>query len=193
MGLRREASTMSTIKSTVKSYGGVQKRVTHQSAVLSCEMTFAIYEPPQAAAGKVPVLYWLSGLTCTDENFITKSGFQRYAAEHGICVVCPDTSPRGVEIEGQDDSYDFGSGAGFYVTATVPKWSKHYNMYEYVMKELPALVEAEFPVDGTKKSICGHSMGGHGALMCYLKNPGTFASVSAFAPIVAPTECPWGN
>ncbi len=165
----------------------------HQSKVLNCQMTFAIYLPPQADAGIVPVLYWLSGLTCTQDNFIQKAGGQKYAAEHGIAIVCPDTSPRGCGIEGEDDSYDFGSGAGFYVDATESKWKANYNMYSYVTQELPKLIQTNFPVDASRKSITGHSMGGHGALVCFFKNPGMYASVSAFAPICNPTNCPWGT
>ena len=139
-------------------------------------------------------MYWLSGLTCTDENFHQKSGFARAAAEHGIAVVMPDTSPRGVTIEGADDSYDFGSGAGFYVDATTPKWAEHYQMYSYVTAELPALVQAHFKSKvSAAQSICGHSMGGHGALTIALKNPSTYSSVSAFSPICHPTACPWGE
>ena len=157
-------------------------------------MTFAVYLPPQAEVKAVPVLYWLSGLTCTDENFSQKAGFARAAANRGIAIVMPDTSPRGVTIEGADDSYDFGSGAGFYVNATETKWAGNYNMYSYVTQELPALVESMF--DGKliagKKSISGHSMGGHGALTCALKDPASYTSVSAFSPICNPTTCPWG-
>ncbi|KAL6047350.1 S-formylglutathione hydrolase [Balamuthia mandrillaris] len=179
--------------SSAKCFGGHVERYSHASSTLHCEMKFSVFVPPQAASSKVPVLYWLSGLTCTDENFITKAGAQRAASKYGFVLVCPDTSPRGVEIEGQDDSWEFGSGAGFYVNATQSKWATHYNMYDYVTKELPALVESNFPVDPEKKSIFGHSMGGHGALICALKNPGTYKSVSAFAPICNPINCPWGQ
>ena len=165
----------------------------HESAVTKCTMTFAVYLPPQSEQGKVPVLYWLSGLTCTEQNFITKAGAQRYAAEYGIAIVCPDTSPRGCNIDGEDDSYDLGTGAGFYVDATVDKWKTNYNMFSYVTKELPALIEASFPVDPSRKSVSGHSMGGHGALVCYLKNPGMYRSASAFAPISNPSKAPWGQ
>jgi len=141
----------------------------------------------------MPALYWLSGLTCTDENFSQKSGFARAAAARGLAIVLPDTSPRGVTIEGADDSYDFGSGAGFYVDATEVKWAGHYHMYSYVTSELPSVVAATFPDElSGKKAISGHSMGGHGALTLYLKNPGMYASVSAFSPICHPTNCPWG-
>ena len=159
-------------------------------------MTFAVFLPPQAEAKAVPSVYWLSGLTCTDENFSQKAGFARAAAARGVAVVIPDTSPRGVTIEGADDSYDFGSGAGFYVDATTDKWKAHYNMYTYVTNELPALVESTFAgkILAGKKSIFGHSMGGHGALTIGLKSaPGTYASLSAFAPICHPTNCPWGT
>jgi S-formylglutathione hydrolase len=155
-------------------------------------MIFAIYLPPQAREKPVPVLYWLSGLTCTDENFMQKSGAQRVAAELGMAIVCPDTSPRGSDYPGEHDSYDFGSGAGFYVNATQEPWSANYHMYDYVTRELPALVGEHFPVNG-KCGISGHSMGGHGALVCYLRNPGKYLSVSAFAPICHPSECGWGQ
>jgi S-formylglutathione hydrolase len=157
-------------------------------------MVFAVYLPPQAqAGGTLPVLYWLSGLTCTDENFSTKAGAQRYAAEHGVILVMPDTSPRGAGIAGEDDSYDFGTGAGFYLNATQAPWSRHYRMYDYIVNELPALIAGNFPVDNARQSISGHSMGGHGALTIALKNPGKYRSVSAFSPIVAPMQVPWGQ
>ena len=186
---------MATIKSTVKLFGGVLQRMTHASTACKCDMTFAVYLPPQAEKVPVPSLYWLSGLTCTDENFSQKSGFARAAAARGIALVIPDTSPRGVTIEGADDSYDFGSGAGFYVDATTELWKEHYNMYSYVNDELPALVESTFAdrILGGSKSISGHSMGGHGAITLALKNPGTYTSVSAFSPITHPTNCPWGT
>ena len=183
-----------TLKSSVRVFGGTLQRLTHASSACKCDMTFAVYLPPQADTTPVPVMYWLSGLTCTDENFHQKSGFARAAAEHGIAVVMPDTSPRGVTIEGADDSYDFGSGAGFYVDATTPKWKEHYQMYSYVTKELPAVLAATFPTQlSGKASISGHSMGGHGALTLFLKNPGMYASASAFSPICSPTSCPWGT
>lgn len=185
---------MAAVKSSVKLFGGLLQRLTHRSTVCDCQMTFAVFLPPQMNEGKkVPVLYWLSGLTCTDENFSQKAGFARAAAERGLCVVMPDTSPRGHEIEGADESYDFGSGAGFYVDATEPKW-KPYQMYSYVTKELPSLLHATFGDKLLEKqSISGHSMGGHGALTLYLKNPGKYTSCSAFAPICSPTTCPWGE
>lgn len=175
-------------------FGGRQLRYSHASAVLDCEMTFSIYLPPQAESGPVPVMYWLSGLTCTDENFVTKAGAQRYAADHGIAVVAPDTSPRGEGVaDDPDGAYDLGLGAGFYVNATQDPWAAHYRMYDYIVTELPALVAAEFPVDASRVAIAGHSMGGHGALTIALKNPGRFKSVSAFAPICSPLNCPWGE
>ena len=177
-----------------QSFGGQQLRYKHQSAVLNCEMTFSIYLPPQASQGPVPVIYWLSGLTCTDENFVQKAGAQQHAAEHGIAIVCPDTSPRGEGVaDDPDAAYDMGLGAGFYVNATQQPWVEHYQMYSYVVDELPALINAQFPVDGQRAAISGHSMGGHGALTIALKNPGLFKSVSAFSPICSPLNCPWGE
>lgn len=178
--------------SATKSFGGWLKRYKHRSQVLNCEMVFAIYLPPAAEEKKVPLLWWLSGLTCTDENFMQKAGAQCKAAELGMAIVCPDTSPRGSDLPGEHDSYDFGSGAGFYVNATRSPWSQHYRMYDYVTSELPALVSQHFPLNG-KHAISGHSMGGHGALICALKNPGRYTSVSAFAPISHPSQCPWGE
>ena len=154
-------------------------------------MKFGVYTPPQALNGNVPVLYWLSGLTCTEQNFITKSSVQRYAAEHGIMIVAPDTSPRGTDIP-DDPDYALGQGAGFYVNATQEPWATHYKMYDYVVNELPSLIEEWFPASD-KRSISGHSMGGHGALMIALRNPGRYQSVSAFSPIVAPSQVPWGE
>jgi S-formylglutathione hydrolase len=182
---------MEVISSTV-CFGGTLQRVRHRSKVCSCDMVFAIYLPPQAASHPVPLLYWLSGLTCTDENFMQKAGAQRTAARLGMAIVCPDTSPRGTDLPGEHDSYDFGSGAGFYVNATQAPWNDHYNMYDYVTQELPALVEQNFPVT-SGKGISGHSMGGHGALVCYLRNPGMYQSVSAFSPICHPSDCAWGQ
>lgn len=164
-------------------------------------MNLAIYVPPQAESGPVPVLYYLSGLTCTEKNFIEKAGAQKYAAEHGLMLVAPDTSPRGVDLPGEDDSWDFGTGAGFYVNATVEPWAQHYQMYDYVTSELPALIAKSFNIKGDyhagrfhpRAGIFGHSMGGHGALICGLKNPDKYASISAFAPIAAPSQCAWGK
>ncbi len=177
-----------------KCFGGRQLRYSHLSDACNCDMTFAIFLPPQAEAGRVPVLYWLSGLTCTDENFVSKAGAQQYAAEHGIAVVAPDTSPRGAGVpDDPEGAYDFGLGAGFYVNATQTPWSEQYHMYDYVVQELPEVVNGNFAVDPERQSIFGHSMGGHGALTVALRNPGRFRSVSAFAPIVAPTQVPWGQ
>ena len=180
--------------SAARCFGGSQQQWRHASAVLNCTMQFSIYLPPQAEAGTVPVVYWLSGLTCTDENFVTKAGAQRYAAEEGVAVVAPDTSPRGEGVpDDPDGAYDFGLAAGFYVNATQEPWSEHYRMYDYIVSELPDLIAGQFPVDGSRVSIFGHSMGGHGALTIALKNPGRFRSVSAFAPICSPMHCPWGE
>lgn len=178
--------------SSNKSFGGWHKQYSHQSDTLGCVMRFAIYLPPQVASGqKVPVIYWLSGLTCTDENFMQKAGAHRVAAELGIAIVAPDTSPRGDDVA-NDDGYDLGQGAGFYVNATESPWNTHYRMYDYVLSELPALVESVFPVTG-QRSVAGHSMGGHGALVLALRNPQTYQSVSAFSPISNPVSCPWGK
>lgn len=178
--------------SSNKMFGGWQKVFSHESKECKCTMKFGIYIPPQAETQKVPVLYWLSGLTCTEQNFITKAGAQRVAAEKGIILVAPDTSPRGVNIEGEDDSWDFGSGAGFYVDASEEKWKTNYRMYSYVTKELPEVVNSNFNTIPDKVSIFGHSMGGHGALISAMKNPGQYQSVSAFAPISNPIKAPWG-
>ena len=187
-------TTTLTELSENKCFGGRQLRYSHASEACNCEMIFAAFLPPQVEDGPVPVLYWLSGLTCTDENFVTKAGAQAFAARHGIAVIAPDTSPRGEGVPDDPESaYDFGLGAGFYVNATQEPWSAHYHMYDYVVSELPDLVNAHLPVDGTRQSIFGHSMGGHGALTIALKNPGRFRSVSAFAPIVAPSQVPWGE
>lgn len=182
------------IVSSNKSFGGWHKRYRHRSSTLNCDMVFAVYLPPQAEqGGKLPVLYWLSGLTCTDENFMQKAGAQRMAAELGLIIVAPDTSPRGEGVaDDANGAYDFGLGAGFYVNATQEPFARHYRMYDYVVQELPALIEANFPVSD-KRGIAGHSMGGHGALICALKNPGRYQSVSAFSPISNPMNCPWGE
>ena len=172
-------------------FGGWQDVYQHRSQVLGCEMKVAVYLPPQAATRTLPVLYWLSGLTCTEQNFITKAGAQRYAAEHGVMLVAPDTSPRGDDVA-DAEGYDLGKGAGFYLNATEQPWAAHYRMYDYIVDELPALLEAHLPASGAR-SISGHSMGGHGALVIALKNPGRYRSVSAFSPIVAPTRVPWGQ
>lgn len=171
--------------------GGWQDVYQHESSCLGGIARFAVFIPPQALKGRVPVVYWLSGLTCTEQNFITKAGAQRYAAELGLMLVVPDTSPRGAQVA-DDPAYDLGQGAGFYVNATKSPWAAHYRMYDYVLKELPALVEAEFSAD-RRRAVSGHSMGGHGALVMALRNPGAYRSVSAFSPIVAPTKVPWGQ
>ncbi len=178
--------------STNRCFGGEVRFLRHASAATHGDMEFAVYVPPQAAAGPVPVLWWLSGLTCTAENFTTKAGAQRLAAEHGLLVVAPDTSPRGDDVR-DVDRWDLGTGAGFYVNATTEGWRDHYRMYDYVTAELPELVAEHFPADPARQAISGHSMGGHGALICALRNPGRYASVSAFAPISSPSQVPWGT
>jgi len=172
-------------------FGGWQDVYRHTSQVLGCTMNVAVYLPPQAATQKLPVLYWLSGLTCTEQNFITKAGAQRYAAEHGIILVAPDTSPRGDAVA-DAEGYDLGKGAGFYLDATEQPWAQHYRMHDYVVNELPALIQAQFSASDAR-AISGHSMGGHGALVLALRNPGRYRSVSAFSPIVAPSQVPWGE
>ena len=174
-------------------FGGVQGVYSHESRETGCVMRFGVFLPPQAEARKTPVLYWLSGLTCTEENFIVKAGAQRVAAELGLAIVVPDTSPRGLKIPGESDNYDFGLGAGFYVDATQAPWSRGYRMYSYVVKELPGVIDSNFPVDPARTGIFGHSMGGHGALTIALKNPDTYNSVSAFSPICSTMRCPWGE
>lgn len=176
-----------------KMFGGWVKQFKHASIATKTEMTFSVFLPKETESGTVPVLYYLSGLTCTDENFTTKAGAQRAAAAAGIALVAPDTSPRGAGVGGEDDDWDFGTGAGFYVNATTSKFSTNYNMYDYVTKELPALVTGTLPIDNSRKGVFGHSMGGHGALICALKNPGMFKSASAFSPICHPSNCPWGE
>ena len=177
--------------SSNKCFGGWHKQYQHQSDVLNCAMRFAIYLPPQASEQPVPVLYWLSGLTCTDENFMQKAGALRIAAELGLAIVAPDTSPRGADVA-DDPAYDLGQGAGFYLNATQAPWKVHYQMYDYVVEELPALIEAHFPVTQAR-AVAGHSMGGHGALTIGLKHPERYQSISAFSPIVNPMNCPWGQ
>lgn len=174
-------------------FDGTVNVYTHQSHSCSSEMRFSVYLPPQAESEQVPVLYFLSGLTCTEENFMAKSGAQQVAAQYGLMLVAPDTSPRNTGIADEDDDWDLGTGAGFYVDATVEPWSSHYRMYSYIVRELPALIAEHFPVQPEKQGIFGHSMGGHGALVCALKNPQQYKSVSAFAPIAAPMRCPWGQ
>ncbi|MCP5080266.1 MAG: S-formylglutathione hydrolase [Alphaproteobacteria bacterium] len=175
-------------------FGGEQLQFIHQSAACKCPMTFSIFLPPQAKAGKVPVVWWLSGLTCTDQNFVTKAGAQGTAAELGVAVIAPDTSPRGEGVpDDPEGAYDFGLAAGFYVNATQDPFAEHYQMYSYIVDELPALAGTEFPLDMDRQGIFGHSMGGHGALTIGLKNPDRYRSISAFAPIVSPLNCPWGH
>ena len=175
-----------------KMFGGWHKQYSHYSTSVNSTMRFAIYLPPQVSNGeKIPVLYWLSGLTCSDENFMQKAGAQRIAAELGIAIVAPDTSPRGEDVANHD-GYDLGQGAGFYVNATQDPWRKHFQMYDYIVNELPALIEATFPVT-QQRAISGHSMGGHGALTIAMKNPSRYCSVSAFSPIANPINCPWGQ
>ena len=174
-------------------FEGVQGYYSHASSEIGLDMRFSVFRPPQAETQRVPVVFYLAGLTCTEETFAIKAGAQRAAAELGLMLVCPDTSPRGANVPGEADSWDFGLGAGFYVDATAEPWAKHYRMYSYVTRELPALIAAEFPADPQRQGIFGHSMGGHGALVCALRNPDVFRSVSAFAPICAPTQCPWGQ
>jgi S-formylglutathione hydrolase len=174
------------------SFGGRQEVWKHTSTTLGCEMKFGVYLPPAAVAGeRCPVLYYLAGLTCNEQTFITKAGAQEHAARHGFIVVAPDTSPRGPGVP-NEDSYDLGEGAGFYLNATQAPWAQHYRMADYVAQELPALIEQNFPATDAR-GIFGHSMGGHGALVTALRNPGRYRSVSAFAPVVAPTQVPWGQ
>jgi S-formylglutathione hydrolase len=174
-------------------FGGWQVFARHDSAEIGLPMKFSVYLPPAAEKGPVPVLYYLAGLTCSEETFMIKAGAQRVAAELGLMLVAPDTSPRGTDFPGQADNWDFGIGAGFYVDATQMPWAKHWRIYSYVTRELPALIAANYPADEKRCGIFGHSMGGHGALVCGLKNPSLFRSVSAFAPISNPINCPWGE
>jgi len=176
-------------------FGGEQQRYSHFSSTLKCQMNFSVFVPPAVVDNKpLPVLYWLSGLTCTDENFVQKAGAQRMAAELGLVIVAPDTSPRGDTVaDDPDGAYDLGLGAGFYVNATEPPWRQHYQMYDYVVEELPAIINKNFQVDPMAQSIFGHSMGGHGALVIALRNAQQYRSVSAFAPIVSAVNCPWGK
>lgn len=176
-----------------RAFGGWQYFAKHASQVNACEMRFSVYVPPQAADTRVPILYYLAGLTCTEETFMIKAGAQRVAAELGLMLVAPDTSPRGLGLPGEAESWDFGVGAGFYLDATVAPWAAHFHMYSYVVEELPSIVEAAFPADLARRGIFGHSMGGHGALTIGLRNPDRYRSVSAFAPIVAPMRVPWGR
>ncbi|KAI9755583.1 MAG: pre-tRNA nuclear export protein [Chaenotheca gracillima] len=182
---------------SIASFGGKLLKLSHNASTTGTEMNLNLYLPPQVTTNplhKVPVLFWLSGLTCTGDNCAEKGFFQHGASQKGIAIVYPDTSPRGLKIEGEDDAYDFGTGAGFYVDATKEPWSKGYKMYSYITDELPKALFAQFDqLDGGRMSISGHSMGGHGALTLFLKNPGKYKSVSAFAPIANPSNCPWGE
>jgi S-formylglutathione hydrolase len=173
-------------------HGGMLGYYQHASGSNHCDMKFAVFSPPQVASRKVPVLYYLAGLTCNEETFVVKAGALRYAAEHGLMLVAPDTSPR-VQLPGDRDSWDFGLAAGFYLNATQAPWNAHYHMYSYVVDELPGIIADNFAADGSRSGIFGHSMGGHGALTVSLRNPGRFRSTSAFAPIVSPINCPWGE
>lgn len=176
----------------VKCFEGRQRTYRHRSEACDCTMQFAVYLPPAAERGPVPALYWLSGLTCTEENFSIKSGAQRYAAELGLALIIPDTSPRGLNLPGENEQMDIGTGAGFYVNATREPWAAHYNMYDYVTRELVELVNANLPVDPARKSVSGHSMGGHGALLVGTRNPDQYRSISAFAPIASASRSGWG-
>ncbi|GAA0528082.1 S-formylglutathione hydrolase [Pigmentiphaga sp. GD03639] len=174
-------------------FGGQQRFYRHDSSTIGLPMRFSVFLPTHAEAGPVPVLFYLAGLTCTEETFMIKAGAQRFAQQHGIMLVTPDTSPRGAGLPGETDSWDFGAGAGFYLDATQAPWNRHYRMYSYIVDELFGLVTSELPGDPARAGIFGHSMGGHGALVLALRNPGKFRSVSAFAPIAHPVDCPWGH
>jgi S-formylglutathione hydrolase len=175
-------------------FGGKIGFYRHSSTVNNCDMQFSVFQPPQASAGPVPVVTYLAGLTCTEETFMIKAGAQRLAAELGLMLVAPDTSPRGDDVpDDPDGAYDFGLGAGFYLNATEAPWNRHFHMYDYLTKELPAVLFGHFPGDRNRQGITGHSMGGHGALTVGLKNPDTYTSISAFAPICSPINCPWGQ
>jgi len=184
-------STSLNLVNENRCFGGTVGFYSHRSETCNGEMKFAVYQPPQATSQPVPVLYFLSGLTSTEENFMVKAGAQRFAAEYGLMLVAPDTSPRNTGIEGEDADWDFGSGASFYVDATMEPWRSHYQMYSYIVHELPTCIAEHFPIQPERQGIFGHSMGGHGALVCALRNPERYKSVSAFAPIAAPILCPW--
>jgi S-formylglutathione hydrolase len=179
--------------STHLCFGGTVGFYKHQASTTACAMRFAVFTPPQAENARVPVIYYLAGLTCTEETFMIKAGAQRLAAELGLMLVAPDTSPRDVNLPGDSDSWDFGIGAGFYLDAMQEPWSRHFRMYSYVTSELPALIQTHFAADPERTGIFGHSMGGHGAITIALKNPTLYRSISAFAPIAAPKQCPWGE
>jgi S-formylglutathione hydrolase len=182
-----------TVISQNKCFGGTQFIYSHLSQTTHCTMRFGVYLPEEVRQKCIPAIYWLSGLTCTEENFIIKAGAQRIAAKLGIAIVIPDTSPRGIGVPGESEGYDFGIGAGFYIDATIEPWSQNYRMYSYITKELPELITTHLPIDANRIGISGHSMGGHGALTIALKHPDYFKAVSAFAPICAPMQSPWGQ
>jgi S-formylglutathione hydrolase len=188
-----QSSSNLTRISRNRSFDGWQDIYQHYSESLDCEMKFAVYLPEKNKSTPSPVVYWLSGLTCTEQNFITKAGFQQYASKHNLIIVAPDTSPRGCNLPEEETEWDLGTGAGFYVNATQSPWNKHYQMYDYIVSEIPSLIKNNFSVIPDLQSIFGHSMGGHGALMIALRNPKKYISVSAFAPIVAPSVVPWGK
>lgn len=179
------------VSETKLTFGGEQRKYTHYSEVLQCDMTFSIYLPSNKQQKEIPLIWWLSGLTCTDDNFSQKSGFQRLAEQHQVAVIIPDTSPRGENVA-DDDAYDLGQGAGFYIDATEQPWSEHYKMYTYITEELTGIASTLVPHFSGKESIMGHSMGGHGALVIGLKNTKRFKAISAFSPILTPTQVPWG-
>ena len=184
---------MLTIRSEQRCFGGTLGFYSHRSSEIGAEMRFSVYRPPQAKVGALPALYFLAGLTCTEETFMIKAGALRFAAEHGLILVAPDTSPRGLGLPGEDDEWDFGSGAGFYIDAERDPWRRHYRMYSYVVQELPSVIEANFTARSDRRGIFGHSMGGHGALVVALRNQDRYQSVSAFAPIANPAAVPWGE
>ncbi|MEM9266864.1 MAG: S-formylglutathione hydrolase [Cyanobacteria bacterium P01_F01_bin.13] len=190
--MANKSSKTLTLLSQHGCFGGTVGIYSHLSTECQCTMKFAVYVPPQAEIRPVPILYYLSGLTCTEENFITKAGAQRYAAHYGLMLIAPDTSPRGETVP-DEEGWDFGTGAGFYVDATEEPWDKNYRMYSYVTQELPTLIHGNFSVEPTRQGIFGHSMGGHGALICGLRNADKYQSISAFAPISAPMQCAWGQ
>jgi len=187
--LTKQVKLAMKLESSALCWGGQLNKYSHDSTSTKTSMTFSVFLPP--TKGKVPAIYCLAGLTCSDDTFLECSGAIRYAAREGVALVCPDTSPRGANIEGDNKDWDFGVGAGFYLNATEEPWKTNYNMFDYVTRELPALIEAELPINN-RRSIMGHSMGGHGALVLYLRNPGLYRSASAFAPICNPSLCPWG-
>ncbi len=181
------------LKQKHKSFGGSTEFYTHRSEATKTQMTFSVFRPKEEQTSKVPVLVFLSGLTCNEENFITKAGAQQWAADSGMMIICPDTSPRGTDIPGERDDWDFGESAGFYLNATTDLWKANYNMYDYIVNEIPEILESYFNADMSRVAISGHSMGGHGALVIGLRNPDIFRSISAFSPICAPMQCPWGQ